>query len=84
MREIIYANYYRMVIFMLLRLQTMPSSLRLSTNIQEKLRNACIKVNKKLINKGHQPVRDSELAKMLIEEASKRVDVDNSGNITIE
>jgi hypothetical protein len=45
----------------------MVQSVRLSEAEQEKIRNKAIDINKLLVKKGHQPLRDSELVHKILE-----------------
>ena len=61
----------------------MVQSVRLNNLEQEKLRKKAVELNKALIQKGQQPVRDSELVHILIEEAIELIEINNSGKLTI-
>ena len=61
----------------------MVQSVRLNDIEQEKLRKKAVELNKALIQKGKQPVRDSELVHILIEEAIELIEINNSGKLTI-
>jgi hypothetical protein len=61
----------------------MVQSVRLNDLEQEKLRKKAVELNKALIQKGQQPVRDSELVHILIEEAIELIEINNSGKLTI-
>ncbi|CEI54778.1 MULTISPECIES: hypothetical protein [Acinetobacter] len=61
----------------------MVQSVRLNDAEQEKLRRKAVELNKALIQKGQQPVRDSELVHILIEEAIELIEINNSGKLTI-
>ena len=61
----------------------MVQSVRLNDIEQEKLRKKAVELNKALIQKGQQPVRDSELVHILIEEAIELIEINNSGKLTI-
>ncbi|PSJ79814.1 hypothetical protein [Neisseria iguanae] len=58
-------------------------ALRIKDTQEESLRRIAINANKKLVQLGKQPIRDSELAHALLNEAIKRAMVDDDGNITI-
>ena len=61
----------------------MVQSVRLNDIEQEKLRKKAVELNKALIQKGQQPVRDSELVHILIEEGIDLIEINNSGKLTI-
>jgi len=61
----------------------MVQSVRLNDIEQEKLRKKAVELNKALIQKGQQPVRDSELVHILIEEGIELIEINNSGKLTI-
>lgn len=62
----------------------MPATLRLSNNEQELLRQKCIEINKLLIKMNKQPIKDSELAHLIIEQGTKLVEVSKSGMLSLE
>jgi hypothetical protein len=61
----------------------MVQSVRLNDVEQEKLRKKAVELNKALIQKGQQPIRDSELVHILIEEGIDLIEINNSGKLTI-
>ena len=61
----------------------MVQSVRLNDMEQERLRKKAVELNKALIQKGQQPVRDSELVHTLIEEGIDLIEISNSGKLTI-
>lgn len=61
----------------------MVQSVRLNDKEQEILRRKAVELNKVLIQKGEQPVRDSELVHILIEQGIELIEVGNSGNVII-
>ncbi len=62
----------------------MVQSVRLNDAEQEKLRRKAVELNKALIQKGQQPVRDSELVHILIEEGIELIEINNSGKLKIQ
>lgn len=62
----------------------MPKTLRLTTDEQEKLRKKCIEINKLLIGKNKEPLRDSELAHEILEKSISYVKISASGEIYID
>jgi len=62
----------------------MPATLRLSNAEQEALRHKCVEINKLLVKKGRQPLRDSELAHFVLDNATKLVQVTTEGDLKIE
>lgn len=63
---------------------TMPATLRLSNTEQEALRQKCIEINKLLVRQGRMPIKDSELAHFILENATPCVKVSASGELTLE
>ena len=61
----------------------MVQSVRLNDMEQERLRKKAVELNKALIQKGQQPIRDSELVHILIEEGIDLIEISNSGKLTI-
>lgn len=61
----------------------MVKSVRLNEKEQEILRKKAVALNKILINKNQQPVRDSELVHILIEKGIDLIEVGNSGNVIV-
>lgn len=62
----------------------MPSTLRLNSQEKEELRKRSIELNKQLINNGHSPLRESELAHIALESALKWLRVDKDGNVFLD
>lgn len=63
---------------------TMPATLRLSNTEQEALRKKCIEINKLLIKQGRMPIKDSELAHFILENATPCAKVSASGELMLE
>lgn len=61
----------------------MVQSVRLNDQEQELLRKKAVELNKILIQKGQQPLRDSELVHILIEQGLDLIEVGNSGKAII-
>lgn len=61
----------------------MVQSVRLNEQEQELLRKKAVELNKVLIQKGQQPLRDSELVHILIEEGLDLIEVGASGKALI-
>lgn len=61
----------------------MVQSVRLNDQEQELLRKKAVELNKILIQKGQQPLRDSELVHILIEEGLELIEVGASGKAII-
>ncbi|EFE48092.1 hypothetical protein [Neisseria elongata] len=59
-------------------------NLRIKESQDEKIRQLAIGTNKKLVQLGRQPLRDSELVHILLNEALDRAIVDENGNVTIK
>lgn len=62
----------------------MPSTLRLTDWEQEELRKKCTEFNKLLIKEGKEPLKDSELAHVLLKIAIKSARLNRSSQIYIE
>lgn len=62
----------------------MPATLRLSSAEQDALRQKCVEINKLLIKKGRQPLRDSELAHFVLDKATDFVQVNAEGDLIVE
>lgn len=61
----------------------MVQSVRLNDEEQELIRKKAVELNKILIQKRQQPLRDSELIHILIKEGLELIEVGTSGNIII-
>ncbi len=61
----------------------MVQSVRLNEQEQELLRKKAVELNKILIQRGQQPLRDSELVHILIEEGIELIEIGNSGKAII-
>lgn len=61
----------------------MAKMLRLSDEEQEMLRKKAVEINKMLINKGIEPVKDSELAHAILKESIKKCFVMSDGKIRV-
>lgn len=59
-------------------------SLRIKEEQEESIRRLAINANKKLIHLGREPLKDSELAHILLNEAIKRAYIGDDGEITIK
>ncbi|WP_324645719.1 hypothetical protein [Acinetobacter sp. MD2] len=66
-----------------LKRKEMVQSVRLNDKEQEMLRKKAVELNKVLIQKGQQPIRDSEVVHILIEHGIDLIEVGNSGNLII-
>nr|WP_096911232.1 hypothetical protein [Acinetobacter colistiniresistens] len=61
----------------------MAKTVRLSESEQEKIRQKAVEVNKKLVDQMKQPLKDSELIHVILEEAINRIEVTKSGKVII-
>lgn len=61
----------------------MVQSVRINDQEQELLRKKAVELNKVLIQKGQQPLRDSELIHILIDQGLELLEVSNSGTVKI-
>lgn len=59
-------------------------TLRIKESQSEILRRLSVNINKKLVQLGKQPMKDSELAHALLNEALERATIDDDGNVTIK
>lgn len=62
----------------------MAMTIRLNDWEQEEIRKKAVEINKKLIEKSKQPIRDSQLVHEILEQCIKKVEVTKSGEIVIE
>ncbi len=62
----------------------MPINVRLTKKEQKDLREKCIEINKLLVKRGLQPLRDSELLHKILEKTIRYVRVEKDGRIVIE
>ena len=67
----------------ILRVKKMAEMLRLSSREKELLRNKAVELNKKLISKRCEPIKDTELAHIVIEQAVELAEVSESGKVII-
>lgn len=61
----------------------MAKTVRLSESEQEKIRQKAVEINKKLVEQMKQPLKDSELVHVILEEAISRIEVTKSGKVII-
>ena len=61
----------------------MAQMLRLNDREKELLRNKAVEINKILINKKLEPVKDTELAHIVLEQAIHLVEITESGKLII-
>lgn len=66
-----------------LGINEMVQSVRINDKEQELLRKKAVELNKVLIQKGQQPLRDSELIHILIDEGLELLEISNSGAVKI-
>ncbi len=64
-------------------MKPMVKSVRINDEEQELLRKKAVELNKVLIQKGQQPLRDSEIVHILIDEGLELLEVGNSGQVKI-
>lgn len=62
----------------------MPATLRLTNDEQEMLRKKCVELNKQLIGKGKEPIKDSELAHEILLKSISYAKINEAGKIYIE
>ncbi|MDK4525291.1 hypothetical protein QG083_07025 [Kingella kingae] len=58
-------------------------TLRIKENQEEKIRQIAISFNKKLVQMGKQPMRDSELVHELLNEALEKAMLNENGKVEI-
>ena len=63
---------------------TIAKTVRLSEDEQERLRKKAVELNKKLMEKNKQPLRDSELVHAVLELCLEKIEVGVSGDLKIE
>lgn len=61
----------------------MAKTVRLSEKEQEMIRNKAIEINKVLVANMKQPLKDSELIHVILEQGINRLEVTKSGIVTI-
>lgn len=59
-------------------------TLRIKDTQNENIRRLSVNINKKLVQLGKEPMRDSELVHELLNEALERASIDDNGNVTIK
>lgn len=62
----------------------MAITVRLNNNEQEAIRKKCVELNKQLINKNLQPLKDSELVHIILEQGIENVEITNSGKVIVK
>lgn len=60
----------------------MPTNIRLTNAEQEALRKKAVEINKELVKRGLQPMKDSELVHAFLEDVIRSLEVSASGAIT--
>lgn len=65
------------------KLKPMAQMLRLNDKEKELLRNKAVELNKILINKKLEPVKDTELAHIVLEQGIDLVEITESGKLII-
>lgn len=61
----------------------MPTNIRLTQAEQEALRRKAVEINKELVKRGMQPMKDSELVHAFLERAITGLEVTASGAIAV-
>jgi len=61
----------------------MPTNIRLTQGEQEALRKKAVDVNKELVKRGMQPLKDSELVHTFLQRAIEGIEVSASGQILV-
>lgn len=66
-----------------MRTHDMPTNIRLTNGEQEALRRKAVEINKELVKRGMQPLKDSELIHAFLEPVIARLEVSASGAIML-
>jgi hypothetical protein len=61
----------------------MPTNIRLSQGEQEALRRKAIEINKELVKRGMQPLKDSELVHAFLEKAIASLELSATGAVVL-
>jgi len=61
----------------------MAVTVRLNDTEQERLRRKAIELNKVLINRGLEPIKDSELVHRILDQTIESAEISSSGEIII-
>lgn len=61
----------------------MPMTIRLNDQEQEAIRKKAVEINKILINKGLQPLKDSEIVHIILKESIACLEVGESGKLKV-
>jgi hypothetical protein len=61
----------------------MPMTVRLNDDEQDLIRKKAVEINRLLIQKGKQPIRDSSVVHIIIEQAIDLLEVTASGDVRI-
>jgi len=61
----------------------MPMMLRLSKKEEKILTEKCVEINKILINEGCQPVKNSELLHLILNDVIKRIKINKRNEIEV-
>lgn len=61
----------------------MPTNIRLTQGEQEALRKKAVEINKELVKRGLQPMKDSELVHTFLEHALNSLEVSASGQVVL-
>ncbi|MEQ1081450.1 hypothetical protein [Acinetobacter seifertii] len=61
----------------------MAVTVRLNDKEQESLRKKCVELNKILINKNLQPIKDSELVHIILDQAIENVEISANGKVVV-
>lgn len=61
----------------------MPTNIRLSQGEQEALRKKAIEINKELVKRGMQPLKDSEVVHAFLEKAISSIELSATGAIVL-
>lgn len=61
----------------------MAINVRLNNDEQERIRKKAIELNKVLVNKGLEPIRDSELVHKILDQTIESIEISASGEIIV-
>lgn len=61
----------------------MTTSIRLNKEEKEAIRKKAVDINRALINKGRQPMKDSEIIHEILRQTIDKLEITQSGNIVV-
>lgn len=76
-------NTYTLAYIFISECMVMPMTIRLNDKEQEDIRKKAVEINKLLIQKGMQPLKDSELVHIIIEKSISYLEVTAKGEVKL-